>query len=111
MIPLACVTQKQRFLNHAGFAFTGAVHYESNRAASDVNYSYAPSYVTVDLGVRYTTALFLKHHATARLQVLNVTNRYYYVSIADGNDVGVAGSNTAFLGAPRTVMGSVELDF
>ncbi|MFM0147327.1 TonB-dependent receptor [Paraburkholderia sp. RL18-085-BIA-A] len=94
-----------------GFAFTGAVHYESSRAASDTNLSYAPSYVTLDLGVRYSTALLFRHHVTARLQLLNVTNRYYYVSIADGNDVGVAGSNTAFLGAPRTLMGSVELDF
>jgi iron complex outermembrane receptor protein len=93
-----------------GFAFTGAVHYESNRAASDVNYAYAPSYVTIDLGVRYSTARFLKHHVTMRLQMLNVTNRYYYVSIAD-TSVGVAGTNTAFLGAPRTLIGSVEMDF
>jgi iron complex outermembrane receptor protein len=94
-----------------GFAFTGAVHYESNRAATDTNNTYAPSYVTLDLGVRYSTALFLKHHATARLQVLNVTNRFYYVSIADGNIVGAPGANTAYLGAPRTIMGSVEFDF
>jgi iron complex outermembrane receptor protein len=93
-----------------GFGFTGAVHYESSRAASDTNYSYAPSYVTLDLGVRYSTALMFKHHVTARLQMLNVTNRYYYVSVAD-TSVGAAGSNTAFLGAPRTLMGSLEFDF
>ncbi|WP_321877101.1 TonB-dependent receptor [Paraburkholderia bannensis] len=94
-----------------GLALTGAVHYESDRAATNTNNSFASAYATFDLGVRYSTARFFRHHATARLDVLNVTNRAYYVSIADGNIVGSAGANTAYLGTPRTVRASLELDF
>lgn len=94
-----------------GLALTGAVHYESDRAATNTNNSYASAYVTLDLGVRYSTARLFRHRATVRLDVLNVTNRAYYVSIADGNIVGSAGANTAYLGAPRTVRASLELDF
>ncbi|HEV7816758.1 MAG TPA: TonB-dependent siderophore receptor, partial [Janthinobacterium sp.] len=95
----------------AGFALTGALHYESTRAATNTNNSFAPSYVTLDAGVRYATALMEKHHATMRLQLLNATDKHYYSSIADGNIVGSPGANTAYLGAPRTLMASLELDY
>ena len=91
-----------------GFALTGAFHFESDRAATNTNTSFAPSYTTVDLGVRYNAAWF-GHHETARLQVLNVGDTRYYSSIADGNIVGSAGANTAYSGAPRTVMISLEV--
>ncbi len=93
-----------------GFALTGAVHYESARAATNTNTSFAPPYATLDLGARYATAYF-GHNATWRFQVINVTNTFYYSSIADGNIVGSAGANTAYLGAPRTYRGSLEIDF
>jgi iron complex outermembrane receptor protein len=93
-----------------GVAFTGAVHYESRRAATNINNSFAPSYATLDLGVRYST-VFQKHTATFRFQVNNVTNTNYYVSIADGNIVGSPGANTAYLGTPRVYMASVQMDF
>ncbi|MDB5655748.1 MAG: hypothetical protein JWQ94_3361, partial [Tardiphaga sp.] len=92
-----------------GLALTGAVHYEGVRAATNTNNSYAPSYATLDLGMRYSTS-FQKRAATFRFQVLNVTDTVYYSSIADGNIVGSAGANTAYLGAPRTYMASLELD-
>ena len=92
-----------------GFALTGTLHYESDRAATNTNNSFAPSYATVDLGVRYNAAWF-DHHEILRLNVINVGDKQYYSSIADGNIVGSPGANTAYSGAPRTVMASLELD-
>ena len=93
-----------------GFALTGAFHVESDRAATNTNNSFAPSYATADLGVRYSANWFGRHQ-TARLQVLNVGDTRYYSSIADGNIVGSPGANTAYSGAPRTVMASLEFDY
>ena len=93
-----------------GGALTAAGHFESQRAATNTNNSFAPDYSTLDLGARYS-ASYLHHYATARFQVINVTNTHYYSSIADGNIVGSPGANTAYLGAPRTFLASLELDF
>jgi iron complex outermembrane receptor protein len=93
-----------------GFALTTAAHFEGARAATDTNNSFAPSYATLDIGVRYSTP-FMGHHVTARFQVINVTNVFYYSSIADGNIVGSPGANTAYLGAPRTFEATLEFDF
>lgn len=93
-----------------GFALTGAVHVESERAATNTNNSFAPAYATVDLGARYSTRLF-SHQTTVRFQVMNLTDTFYYSSVADGNIVGSAGANTAYYGAPRTFMASLEVDY
>lgn len=93
-----------------GFALTGAVHAESKRAATNTNNSFAPAYATFDVGLR-ASKTFDKHTVTARFQVLNVGNTFYYSSIADGNIVGSPGANTAYLGTPRTYLVSVETDF
>jgi iron complex outermembrane receptor protein len=92
-----------------GFALTSTVHYESDRAATNTNTSFAPSYATVDLGARYNAAWF-DHHETLRLNVINVGDKHYFSSIADGNIVGSPGANTAYSGAPRTVLASLEFD-
>jgi iron complex outermembrane receptor protein len=92
-----------------GFAVTGTVHYESDRAATNINNSFAPAYATVDLGLRYNAAWFA-HHETLRLNVINVGDKRYFSSIADGNIVGSPGANTAYSGAPRTVLASLEFD-
>ena len=86
------------------------MNYEGDRAATDANNSFAPSYVTLDPGARYAFD-YDGHHITARFDVVNVTNVRYYVSIADGNIVGSPGANTAYLGTPRTFMASLEFDF
>ena len=91
-----------------GFALTGAFHFESDRAATNTNTSFAPAYTTADVGVRYDGGWF-GHHETARLQVLNIGDTRYYSSIADGNIVGSPGANTAYSGTPRTVMVSLEV--
>jgi iron complex outermembrane receptor protein len=93
-----------------GFALTTAAHFEGARAATNTNNSFAPSYATLDIGVRYSTP-FMGHYLTARFQVINVTNVSYYSSIADGNIVGSPGANTAYLGVPRTVEASLEFDY
>ena len=93
-----------------GLAFTGALHFESDRAATNTNNSFAPSYATFDLGLRYSTAL-AGHHWTARVQVMNVGDTRYYTAIADGNIVGSAGANTAYIALPRTVNAALEFDF
>ena len=80
-----------------GAAATLTVNYEDRRAATNTNNSFAPSYVTIDPGVRYSLGLF-GHHATARFQAINVTDTHYYISIADGAIVGSPGANTAYLG-------------
>ena len=92
-----------------GFALTGTAHAESERAATNTNNSFGPGYATYDLGARYTTA-FHDHAATIRLQEINLTNKFYYSSIADGNIVGSPGANTAYYGTPRTLQASVEVD-
>ena len=94
----------------SGFALTGAFHFESDRAATNTNNSFAPAYTTVDLGLRYGAG-WGGRHETVRLQVLNVGAARYYSSIADGNIVGSPGANTAYSGAPRTVMVTLEADF
>ncbi|WP_210208122.1 TonB-dependent receptor [Methylovirgula ligni] len=94
-----------------GFAVTGAVHYESSRAATNTNNSFADPYATLDIGGRYSTVLF-GHRATARFQVVNVTNKFYYSSIADGSSiVGANGGDTAWFGLPRTFEASLQVDF
>ena len=92
-----------------GFALTGTLHGESTRAATNTNNSFAPSYATLDVGARYSTQLW-SHFVTLRLQVINATDKYYYSSVADGNIVGSPGANTAYLGAPRTYLASLEID-
>ena len=92
-----------------GFALTGALHAEGTRAATNINNSFAPSYATFDLGIRASRTFFDKRTVTARFQVLNVGNVFYYSSIADGNIVGSPGANTAYLATPRTYMLSLQM--
>ena len=92
-----------------GYALTATAHFESERAATNTNNSFAPSFATFDLGARYSTQL-ASHPVTLRAQVINVTDKNYYSSIADGNIVGSPGANTAYYGEPRTFLVSLELD-
>ena len=92
-----------------GIALTGAIHAEGRRAATNTNNSFAPSYVTFDLGTRYTLPV-LGRPLTLRFQVINLTDVRYYSSIADGTIVGSPGANTAYVAAPRTFLASLEVD-
>lgn len=93
----------------AGLALTGTLHAESKRAATNTNNTFAPSYATFDVGARYSTQL-ASHFVTLRFQVINATDKHYYSAVADGNIVGSPGANTAYFGAPRTCLASLEID-
>jgi iron complex outermembrane receptor protein len=93
-----------------GAALTAAVHAESQRAATNINNSFAPAYTTFDLGARYTLPIAGKA-TTLRFQVQNLTNVRYYSSIADGTIVGSPGANTAYMAPPRTFQASLEVNF
>ncbi|MGH8112845.1 MAG: TonB-dependent receptor [Rhodanobacteraceae bacterium] len=92
-----------------GVAFIGTVHFESRRAATTTNNSYAPSFATLDAGMRYTMR-FGRHALTLRAQVINLTDTHYYSALSSNNIAGSPGANTAYYGTPRTYMASVELD-
>ncbi len=92
-----------------GLGLTATVHYEAPRAATNTNTSFAPAFATLDLGVRYSLPLYGRH-ATARLGAINVTDKRYYSSVADGTIVGSPGANTAYPGTPRTILASLEFD-
>jgi len=92
-----------------GFALTGTLHMEGRRAATNTNNSFAASYATLDFGARYAMHV-ATHFVTLRAQVINATDKHYYSSVADGNIVGSPGANTAYFGAPRTYLASLEID-
>ena len=94
----------------AGGAATVNVHYTGTRAATQSNNSFAAAYTTLDLGLRYTRTMWRKP-VTARVQVSNVTNERYFISIFPATINGGVGADSAWLGAPRTVSASLEVDF
>ena len=63
-----------------------------------------PGWAVFDLGARYATRLYGRP-AALRLNITNVSNRSYY------SGVFREGTPIATLGAPRTVMASVVMDF
>lgn len=94
-----------------GLAADVNLHYVGARATDNANSGSVGAYATVDLGVRYLTSLF-ERAVTLRLAVDNVTNRQYWTNIVPGglNGYTGAGNATAQLGAPRTVMASMEFE-
>ena len=94
----------------AGFALTGPAHYEPTRASTTSNNSFAPSYPPLTLCLRHYPPV-LCHFVIARFQAINLTNVFYYSSVANGNIIGSPGANTAWLGTPRTFAASLEFDF
>ena len=93
-----------------GAAATATVHYTGTRAATQSNNSFTAAYTTLDLGVRYTRRLWSRP-VTGRLQLTNVTNERYFISIFPATINGGAGADSAWLGAPRAVAASLEVDF
>ncbi|WP_050763916.1 TonB-dependent receptor [Beijerinckia indica] len=93
-----------------GIAFTLNTRYESARAATTTNNSWAPAYATLDLGLRYSTKIY-GYNSTLRFQVANITDTRYWTSLLLGSINGVASTNTAWIGAPRTFQLTYEMDF
>lgn len=94
-----------------GLALNANVHYTGERAGNNINTFMVKSFVTLDLGMRYTMTLPDKNTAVFRVFANNVTDERYWLSIFPGSINGVPGSNTAFLGAPREVRVSASVTF
>lgn len=86
----------------AGLTMTGAVNYTGKQYVNQANTQRVPSWTTVDLGARYRTSIHGKS-TTFRATLINAFDRKYWS--------GVASFGTVSLGAPRTLMASVSMDF
>jgi iron complex outermembrane recepter protein len=85
--------------------------FNGTRAANDTNTLTAAGYNLFDIGARYTTSL-MNLPTTFRLAVNNVTDRRYWSTIAPSNLTGTnTGNLLAHFGTPRTVLGSISVDF
>jgi iron complex outermembrane receptor protein len=85
--------------------------FSGRRAANDTNSQFAPGYNLFDVGLRYGTAVS-GAPVTLRLAVNNITNRHYWSTVAPSNLTGAnTGNLLAHLGAPRTMLASVSVDF
>ncbi len=80
-----------------GLFLTGGLYHTGKQWATSENNDRLSSYVTADLGLRYTTENF-GNQLTFRLNVSNITNENYW-------------QNSYYLGAPRTVSFSVQAKF
>ena len=85
----------------SGWTAGAGIAIEGERMADDANTRRMPSYVKVDAMVGYRT-LVAGHAVEAQLNVKNVFDRQYFDQIGWG---------TASFGAPRSVIGSVNIDF
>ncbi|QSX33271.1 TonB-dependent siderophore receptor [Shewanella avicenniae] len=96
----------------AGLSFTGNVHYSGKRAANNINTSWASSYTTVDLGMKYVMPKEVINDAVIQLHVTNLFDRQYWAAIFPGNIYGSLGaSNTAFLAEPRQLKLTATVKF
>ncbi|MCJ8353015.1 TonB-dependent receptor [Novacetimonas hansenii] len=97
-----------------GLAVNANVHYTGRRAADVYNSTFAGSYVTLDMGVRYPFRAG-RHPWMARFGVTNVANERYWSSVyngtAEGTSVTAAGTSAAYAGMPRAYHFTLEADF
>ncbi|TPW36404.1 TonB-dependent siderophore receptor [Oecophyllibacter saccharovorans] len=91
-----------------GTALTANVHYTGRRAADVTNRTFAGSYVTLDLGIRYATRIY-GQSAAFRFGVNNVTNERYWASVFPNSINGAEGNDTAMAGLPRTYQFTMTL--
>ncbi|MFT8366325.1 MAG: TonB-dependent receptor [Gluconobacter cerinus] len=93
-----------------GGAVNANVHYMGRRAANVYNTTFAPSYVTLDLGARYATHVY-HQPLVFRFGVDNVTNQSYWASVYPSSiNGGGSATNSAVAGLPRTYHFTIELD-
>ena len=95
----------------AGLVASFDYQFSGTRAANDSNSLFAPGYNLFDLGARCTTTL-MRLQTTWRLAVNNITDRRYWSTVAPSNLTGTnTGNLLAHLGAPRTLLATVSVDF
>ncbi|MBY0508958.1 MAG: TonB-dependent receptor [Rhodospirillaceae bacterium] len=90
--------------------------YVGDRFATDVNDELAPSYTLVDANLRYDLAGLGLDTAYFQLNVSNIFDKKYLGSIstrvaANPATPGFSGAPTYNVGAPRTVQGSLHIEF
>lgn len=80
-----------------GFALTGGAFYTGKQYADEANNYTLPSFTTFDAGARYRLPLGTSD-LTLRMNVSNLTDKKYWL-------------NSSYLGDPRTVAFSAQLEF
>ncbi|MCV4271300.1 TonB-dependent receptor [Pseudomonas capsici] len=80
-----------------GFAVTGGAFYTGRQYTDEANNYNLPSFTTFDAGARYRLALG-ENDLTLRMNVSNLTDKKYWL-------------NSSYLGDPRTVAFSAQLEF
>ncbi|MDP9940188.1 TonB-dependent receptor [Ectopseudomonas alcaliphila] len=81
-----------------GLALTGGVYYTGKQYSDEANQHSLPSFTTFDAGARYRMPLNDDNTLTLRTNVSNLTNKEYWLS-------------SHYLGAPRTLTFSAQLEF
>jgi iron complex outermembrane recepter protein len=95
----------------ANLTVTGNWEFTGIRPQDDENLHSTGGFNTFDLGFRYSHLIFSKV-ATLRFTTNNLTNTFFYSTIAAGDITGTnASSNTAHLGPPRTISTSLQVAF
>lgn len=81
-----------------GLALTGGAYYTGKQYADEANTVSLPSFTTFDAGARYKIHLADANDVTLRLNVANLADKAYWL-------------NSSYLGDPRTVQFSAQLEF
>lgn len=87
------------------------LNHVSRRPGNNTNSTWVSGYTVADIGARYVHKLLGKT-ATWRLNVNNVSDERYWANITPSGQNGYsgAGNGTGTLGAPRTLMASLQFD-
>jgi len=81
-----------------GLALTGGTYYTGKQYSDEANQHSLPSFTTFDAGARYRAQLGSDNTLTLRTNVSNLANKEYWLS-------------SHYLGAPRTLTFSAQLEF
>ncbi|HSC83842.1 MAG TPA: TonB-dependent receptor, partial [Pseudomonas sp.] len=80
-----------------GFAVTGGTYYTGKQYTDEANQHSLPSFTTFDAGARYRLPV-ADNNVTLRANVSNLANKSYWL-------------NSSYLGDPRTLTFSAQLEF
>lgn len=89
-----------------GLALQNHWMYNGDQFADADNTQRVPSWWRWDLGLRYETQWWQQTRSTLRIRVENLTNEHYWASAG-----GYPGAGYLTLGEPRTLLGSMTIDF
>lgn len=81
-----------------GFALTGGAYYTGKQYSDEANQHSLPSFTTFDAGARYRSQINADQAVTLRANVSNLANKSYWL-------------NSSYLGDPRTLTFSAQLEF